>query len=223
MSSPHVASLPPDLSRLLDASGDAEQAEAWDRFLAAHSGLLIHTCRMVERDRDAAMDGYAHVLEALREGCYRRLRAYVPDGSTRFSTWLVIVARRLALDHHRHRYGRPRSEGDARRHEHVARRRLEDLVAAEIDPEQLATSSSNSPDIRVRREELTRILRDALDDLDPADRLLLAWRFEDDRPVREIAGIMRLPTVFHVYRRLGVALGALKRSLARRGVVEPEP
>ena len=223
MPSPPPASLPPELSRLLNAREGTEQDEAWRSFLASHSGLLLHTCRTVVRDHDAAMDGYAHVVERLREECYRRLRAYTPHLTTRFTTWLVVVARRLLLDYQRHRYGRPRSENGTRRDERTVRRRLEDLVAAEIDPDQLATSSSNSPDLGVRREELTRALRQALDELDPSDRLLLALRFEDDRPVREIAATMKLPTVFHVYRRVGAALSQLKRALARRGVEEPEP
>jgi RNA polymerase sigma factor (sigma-70 family) len=223
MPSPPPASLPPELSRLLSARDGPEQDEAWGKFLASHNRLLIHTCRTVVRDHDAAMDGYAHVVEKLREDCYRRLRAYTPHLTTRFTTWLVVVARRLLLDFQRHRYGRPRSDNGTRRDEQAARRRLEDLVATEIDPEQLATSSSNSPDAALRREELTRALRQALDELDPSDRLLLALRFEDDRPVREIAATLKLPSVFHVYRRVGAALSELKRSLARRGVEEPEP
>ncbi len=223
MQSPHAPSLPPELSRLLSAQEAGEQEEAWGKFLTAHSRLLLHTCRTVVRDRDAAMDGYAHVVETLREDSYRRLRAYTPHLTTRFTTWLVVVARRLLLDYQRHRYGRPRSDNGARREDHAARRRLEDLVATEIDPEQIASSSSNSPDLGLRREELTRALRQALDELEPSDRLLLALRFEDERPVREIAAMMNLPTVFHVYRRVGAALSELKRALARRGVVEAEP
>jgi RNA polymerase sigma factor (sigma-70 family) len=93
----------------------------------------------------------------------------------------------------------------------------------EIDPEELATSAAHGPDIAIRQRELTSALRTAIDQLDPADRLLLALRFEDDRPVREIATIMRLPSVFHVYRRVSAALAELKRLLANRGVVEPHP
>ncbi len=222
MQPPHAPSLPPELSRVLSAQA-ADQEEAWAKFLTAYSGLLLHTCRTVVRDRNAAMDGYAHVVEKLREDSYRRLRAYTPHLTTRFTTWLVVVARRLLLDYQRHRYGRTRSDDGARREEHTARRRLEDLVATEIDPEQIASSSSSSPDLDLRREELTRALRQALDELEPSDRLLLALRFEDERPVREIAAMMNLPTVFHVYRRVGAALSELKRALARRGVVEAEP
>ena len=223
MPSPPPASLPPELSRLLNAREGSEQDQAWRSFLASHSSLLLHTCRTVVRDHDAAMDGYAHIVEKLGEDCYRRLRAYTPHLTTRFTTWLVVVARRLLLDYQRHRYGRPRGENGTRREERTVRRRLEDLVATEIDPDQLATSSSNSPDIGLRREELTRALRQALDELDPSDRLLLALRFEDERPVRDIAATLKLPSVFHVYRRVGAALSELKRALARRGIEEPEP
>jgi RNA polymerase sigma factor (sigma-70 family) len=223
MSSLNQSHLPPALSRLLHAREGVEREEAWAEFVAVHSGILLHTCRTVFRDRDTAMDGYASVLEALREDCFRRLRAYTPDARTRFTTWLVVVARRLLLDHFRRRYGRSRSDDDVRRAEHVTRRRLEDLVAAEVDPESLTTSTSSSPDAAIRHRDLANALRGAIDELAPTDRLLLALRFEDDRSVREIAAMLGWPTVFHVYRRLGAVLVALKDALARRGVSEAEP
>ena len=213
---------PPALTRLLSAESGAVHENAWTDFLAAYSDVLLRTCRTLARDRDAAMDGYAYVLEALREDDCHRLRAYVPDGKTRFTTWLVVVTRRLLLDHFRRRYGRPRSEDDARRVEHAARRRLTDLLSAEVDPDSLESSAANSPDAKIRREDLATMLRLAVAELDPPDRLLLALRFEDDRPVREIATMLGLPTVFHVYRRLGVVVAVLRRSLARRGVEGPE-
>ena len=206
----------------MNAAGGAELDEAWAAFLAAYTGILMHTGSAVLRDPDAAMDGYAYVLDALREDRCRRLRAYVPDSRTQFSTWLVVVARRLLLDHHRRRYGRPRSEAGARRAEHVARRRLEDLVA-ELDPDQLTSSAASSPDAPLRRRELSHALRSALDELDSSDRQLLALRFGDDRPVREIAAVLGVPTFFGVYRRLDSALGALRGALAQRGVEEPDP
>lgn len=167
------------------------------------------------------MDAYAFVLEALREDDCRRLRAYAPDGRTKFTTWLVVVTRRLALDHVRQRYGRSRSDDDAQLAEQATRRRLEDLVAEEIDPDQIA-GASESPDASVRRSELRSALRAALEALAPADRLLLALRFEDERPVKDIARTLGFPSVFRVYRRLGVVLDLMRRTLARRGVEEPD-
>jgi RNA polymerase sigma factor (sigma-70 family) len=215
--------VPPALARLLNATERVDFEEAWAEFIAAHSRILLHTCRQVAHDRDAAMDGYAYVLEALREDCCRRLHAYTPDARSRFTTWLVVVTRRLVLDHHRRRYGRSRSEDDLRRAEQAARRRLEEFIASKVDPDRLTTSAANSPDLVIRRQELANVLRRALEELDPADRLLLTLRFEDDRPVRQIAAMLGLPTVFHVYRRLAAVLEMLKRALARRGVDESEP
>jgi RNA polymerase sigma factor (sigma-70 family) len=167
------------------------------------------------------MDAYAFVLEALRQDGCRRLKAYVPDGKTKFTTWLVVVTRRLVLDHVRHRYGRSRSDDDARRAEQSTRRRLEDLVADEIDPDQIV-GASESPDASVRRAQLTSAVQGVLAGLEPTDRLLLALRFEDERPIKDIARALGLPSVFHVYRRLGVVLAEVRRGLERRGVEEPE-
>jgi len=169
------------------------------------------------------MDAYAHALEALREDGCRRLRAYVPEPKIKFSSWLVVVTRRLVLDHLRQRYGRSRSDDADRHQEHITRRRLEDLVAAEIDPDQLIGKSTGDADAGIRREQLKIALSRSLEELDPADRLLLALRFEDERPVREIARTLALPTVFHVYRRLGAILSQLRRALESRGVDTAEP
>lgn len=215
--------LPLILSRLRDATEDVERDAAWAEFVAAHSATVLHTCRTVARDHDAAMDAYAYALEALRENQCRRLRAYVPDGRTRFSTWLVVVTRRLVLDYLRRRYGRSRTEDETRRAEQASRRRLEDLIADVVEPEQLADSSVRAPDASIRREQVSSALRRAIDELDPSDRLLLSLRFVDETPVREIATILHLPSVFHVYRRLGVVLSTLRDDLLRRGIDSPEP
>ena len=214
--------LPPVLSQLLSARGDDARNAAWAQFIAAHTGLLLHTCNTLARDRDAAMDGYAYLLEALREDHCQRLRAYVPDPRTRFTTWLVVVARRLLLDHHRHRYGRPRSQEEGHRAEHATRRRLEDLIALQLDPE-TATASAGAPDADLLNDEISSALAAAIAALEPGDRLLLALRFEDDRPVREIARELGFPTVFHVYRRITALLASLRRGLEDRGIDAPAP
>ena len=216
------AAMPPVLARVLTTPEGAQRDSEWADFVATHTGLLLHTCHSLSRDRDTVMNGYAFILDALREDDCRRLRAYVPSAGTRFTTWLVVVARRLLLDHHRQRYGRARSKDDVHRADHVARRRLEDLVAAELDPDTLR-GSSDAPDATLLRDELALSLGSALAALDPPDRLLLALRFEDERPMREIASILAMPTVFHAYRRLAATLGKLKRALAERGVEGPEP
>jgi hypothetical protein len=48
-------------------------------------------------------------------------------------------------------------------------------------------------------------------------------RFEDDRPAREIAQLLRYPTPFHVYRTLKTLLSELRVSLAQQGFNDPQP
>lgn len=215
--------VPVTLSRLRSAAVDRERDEAWSAFIGAHSRVVLQACLAVSDDRDRAMDAYAFVLEALREDECRRLRAYAPDGKTKFTTWLVVVVQRLARDCHRQRYGRLRSKAEDRRVDHAARRNLENLVADQLDPDRLEDAGADSPDAGVRRRQLAETLRRSIAELPPSDQFLLALRFIDGRSVRDIRRTLALPSVFHVYRRLSAALRVLRRKLAERGVTESQP
>lgn len=212
------ASLPPELARLLAASDASTREPAWDAFVASCHRLLLHTARSVSRDHDAAMDAYAHALEALREDEFRRLRSYVPMPGAKFTTWLVMVVRRLCVDHVRARYGQPRGTGAGSEQLRLVRQRLADLVASDVDPDVLSRPDAATPDDELRSRELGQALDAAVRELDPRDRLLLVLRFDDGRSAREIATTMRFPTPFHVYRRLTAVLGMLRRALERRGI-----
>ena len=217
-----AAVLPFELSRLFQAPDGPARDDAWANFVAAHSRLLLHVARSLSPDHDGAMDGYTYVLERLREEDCRRLQGYVADGRSKFTTWLVVVARRLCLDFHRHRYGRARDSTPDAAAEQAARRRLADLVAGAADPDQLAAPVAD-PALSAQVRELHETLAAATAHLDPADRLLLKLRFNDDLSAREIAGVLGLPTPFHVYRRINVLLDVLRRSLKQRGVEGVEP
>jgi RNA polymerase sigma factor (sigma-70 family) len=215
---------PPELTRLLDADDPKSRDGSWQAFLGAHSRILLHTARKFGGDYDSAMDRYAYVLEELQRDDYKRLRSYVADRRSKFSTWLVVVARRLCLDYERHRYGRPRGTTSAAADaERVARRRLVDLVAERVDPSALASSSSANPETELRAVELDEALGFALSQLESRDRLLLALRYEGRLPAREIALLMEFPSAFHVYRRLKAVQRALRDALRARGVDDAEP
>ena len=213
--------LPTTLERLCAADA-AQRDQAWDVFIEAHSHLVLRVCRSLTRDHDIIMDGYTSVLSALRDDDCRRLRAYVSDGRTKFTTWLAVVTRRLMLDYLRHRYGRPRSEDAERRADHATRRNLESLVAADIDPDRIA-SSSEVPDTNLRREELLGALRTAIARLPARERVLLTLKYVDGLSGRVIARTLGLPSVFHAYRRLDAALATLRAELERRGIEGAEP
>lgn len=160
------------------------------------------------------MDAYAYVLEQLRRDDCHRLRSYVSDGRGKFTTWLVVVARRLCIDYIRQRYGREAG---------ASRRNLVDLLVEQLDPADLADHTSPDPETSLRVHELSGALGGALGALDARDRLLLKLRFEDDLPAREIGQIMGFRTPFHVYRRLNALLERLRTALGRRGVQGSEP
>lgn len=215
--------LPPELSALFGVADPAARDAAWRRFVETHSRLLLYAARSIDRNHDAAMDAYAFVLEQLQRDDFRRLRVYAADDRGKFSTWLVLVARRLCLDHVRQRYGRRQSE-DAQSHEaHETRRRLLDHVAEEVDVAEIANEGNRDAEMRVRVEELREALAEALAALAPADRLLIKLRFQDALSVPEIARILEAPTPFHIYRRLNAVLARLRAGLARRGVKDPDP
>jgi len=214
-----TARLPPVLSKLLaPAPDEAARDGVWHAFLAEHDRLLRHVCRSLGGDSDAELDRYTRVLEELRADDFRRLRSFAGDGRGTFTTWLTVVARRVCLDHERSRYGRvsPASDADAR----SARRRLADLVAVNLDPDQLGAPLTANPVARLEREETRTALLAATSELDPDDRLLLALRFADDRSAREIAEVVGLPSPFHVYRRLNAILARLRVALAEAGIEE---
>lgn len=217
--------LPPELSALFEAGSPAARDSAWTAFVETHSRLLLHTARGQLREHDAAMDAYAYLLEQLRRDDFRRLRTYSPTGRCKFTTWLVVVARRLCLDHVRQRYGRISATEPQQQDASVARWRLVELVGENIDPAALApaTSTAGTSETDLYRKELDKALTAAVGTLEPRDRLLLKLRFEDDLSAREIAQVLGFATPFHVYRRLKTLLETLRETLRERGVQEAEP
>jgi RNA polymerase sigma factor (sigma-70 family) len=217
---------PAHLGRLLQATDPAQREELWAAFVAHHSRLLLHVARAGGVPHDDAMDRYTYVIQQLQLDDCRRLRAYVADARSEFSTWLVVVAQRLCLDHHRSRYGRARPDekdqaGPAA--SRGARRRLIDLIGADVDLAALPDPVGTSAEVRLRQSDVHQALEAALASLEPRDRLMVKLRFEDDLAMPEVAAHLGFPTRFHAYRRLREVLAALRRSLEERGIRESQP
>lgn len=213
---------PQCLTRLFEASDPSEERNAWAGFTRQYSRLLLGAChRASGHGYDQMMDRYAYVLEQLEANDYRRLRAYTPDGRTRFSTWLVVVARRLCFDYHRKRYGRTRARADG---ESVVidpmRRHLADLVATEMDHSRLPDRSGLDPEAALVASEIGEALGRALAKLSAEDRLLLAFSFEHRASSRDLGDVMGFPSRFHAYRRLRQVLLGLRRTLEEEGFEE---
>lgn len=212
--------LPVEVAELLRAQDRRVRERCWARLLERYNGLLLYAARRFGPDYDQAMDRYGYLLEELQRDDYKRLRAYAPDGPGKFTTWLLVVAYRLCRDFHRREYGRRRNsdaESEPVRTARAVRRRLRDFVFEQLDPTLAVEPNGRDPESRLRAAELGQALARALGSLSPSDRLLLQYRFEDDRSVAEITGLLRLPSVFHCHRRLKKVLGQVRRHLETAG------
>lgn len=211
-----MSEFPPTLERLFreDASSD----EAWPAFAREYSALLLHVARLTSHDRDEAMDAYAYLLERLSEGDCKRLRAYKSDPRSKFTTWLVVVARRICVDYYRGKYGRLRNDESGPERERLGlRRRLEDLSDGPEFADSIPDDRAENVHIELERAELSEELRVIRESLSPGDRLLLSMRFDDGLSAAEIASILHYPSQFHVYRKLNALLAELKSRLNDRG------
>ena len=217
------APVPPQLSALLQASDDVSRSRAWTTFTEEYSRLLLQVARRNATSHDDAMDHYAFILDRLQQDEFRRLRAFAGEGRGKFTTWLVVVARRLCVDHHRQSHGRSRAPEDSSHNRSVnsaARRNLADLVAEEIDYERLEDPLADLPDARVLESERRQALVAAVERLELPDRLLLKLRFEDDVPIGQLAPMVGLTSRFQVNRRLKSILARLREELESGGITE---
>ena len=214
---------PPTVTALLSAEGEDARVAAWSEFLQEFSPALLTVARTVASGEDEAMDHYAFVADKLREEDFRRLRAYGTNGTAEFRTWLGVISKRLCVDNHRRRVGRPqaKSERSARQQaEWEARRSLAALVVADVDVRTIPDASHTSADDEMWKAQRAEFLTSAIGELTDADQLLLTLRFQDDFPLDAIAATLGMATRFHVHRRHKRVLSALKDTLVQRGMDE---
>ena len=201
--------LPSALARLLDAGASNEVA--WQNFIGQYSRLILSVARSSDRDYDAAMERYTFVLESLRRDDFRKLRGYIADPRCKFTTWLVVVCRRLCIDYARSKYGRVRAGSDVI--ELRTRRSLAQSLFSTVELDQIVSPEHERPDLIAEQGELHARLAQCLGCLSAQDRLLIKLRFEDDLPAIQIMRLLRMPTPFHVYRRLNRLVADLRAAL----------
>jgi len=214
---------PIELSRLLQATELPDREAAWEGLIARHTRLILAVARSFGGDSDAAMERYTHILGKLRENEFRRLRAFDANAGATFSTWLTVTARRMCLDLHRAKFGRHRSahSNDRTALVRAARRALGEMDQGDVDTDAIA-SGDNLPDWAMIHGHRDECLREALNRLTPTERLLLTLRYTDDLSASRIAGVMGLPSPFHVYRKLNSVLSVLRKRLMSEGIDDSE-
>jgi RNA polymerase sigma factor (sigma-70 family) len=210
--------IPSHLADLLHASSPEAGDLAWQRFIAQHSRLIMSVARAVGGDYDAAMDRYAFILDHLRRDDFRKLRSYTLDSRCKFTTWLVVVCRRLCIDQHRSKFGRVRATTDVI--ELRTRRSLTQSLFSSTALEHVNAPDRERPDFIAEEADQHTRLEHCLGRLEARDRLLIKLRFEDDMSAAEIARLMDFATPFHVYRRLKAVLNDLRIALTLTPTLE---
>ncbi|WP_407700362.1 sigma-70 family RNA polymerase sigma factor [Streptomyces beihaiensis] len=155
---------------------------------AEHAGpLLAHVLRLVAGDRQRAED----VVQETLIRAWKNAENLDPAARS-LRPWLVTVARRIVIDHHRSRQARPQ----------------------EVDPAPLeAVAAEDEIDKALR----LMTLADALDDLTPAHRAVLVETYFEGRTVSEAAERLGVPSGT-VRSRVFYALRSMKLALEERGV-----
>jgi RNA polymerase sigma factor (sigma-70 family) len=82
----------------------AGDVASWQKFVLKYANLIYRASGKYCDDVDEKMAVFLHILEKLREDDFARLGRFA--GKAKLSTWLTVVARRLALDFLRTKYGR---------------------------------------------------------------------------------------------------------------------
>jgi RNA polymerase sigma factor (sigma-70 family) len=85
-------------------------AAAWPDFLQRFCATIFRVVVLFAESHDERMDLFLHICWQLRDRRMRRVLAFRerPDAPCRFSTYLAVVCRNLALDHLRAKAGRYR-------------------------------------------------------------------------------------------------------------------
>jgi RNA polymerase sigma factor (sigma-70 family) len=181
-------------ARLLEAvlAGDTG---AWQKFILQYANFIYRAIVKYTDDYDEKMTVFLHILEKLRENRFARLRGFA--FKAKLSTWLTVVARRLALDFLRARYGRDFG--------------LKKIRVVSIDGEpgylkllrDMATPETELAALerRERRQLLESGLRRSLDKLEDRERLAVQLIYFQGVKIKDAGRLLKLPSAYKFVAR----------------------
>ena len=165
----------PDTRLMLGVRDDEPGAfeELVARYQSRLVGVMHHLVGNAAEAEDLAQEVFLRVYRARKK--YR--------ARCKFSTWLFTIANNLALNVLRSRKRRPAISLSLRDSGPLGARPAEQLVTA---------PSGSQPIRRMQRQELTTVIRDALDKLNERQRLAVVLNKFEDMNYAEIAEVMGL-------------------------------
>jgi RNA polymerase sigma-70 factor (ECF subfamily) len=157
------------VSRILDGSQEAyrELVERYQRPVLSVISRMVQDPHLAE---DLAQEVFIKV--------YRRLRSFDPD--RKLSSWLFKIAHNTTLDHLRRK--------------RVSTIPLEVEGDDTLNPgDRIPDDTTENPDTRIHRSDISRALEAAIADLRPEYREVVLLRYQQDLPYQEVAEITGLP------------------------------
>jgi RNA polymerase sigma-70 factor (ECF subfamily) len=167
----------PDVRRMLrvrDADDAAAFGELVDNYQHRLVGILHHLVGRADEAEDLAQEVFLRV--------YRTRKRYHPRA--KFSTWLFTIANNLALNARRSHQRRPTVPLPAQESGPLGPRPAERLVA----------DAGPAPSQQLAHQELSAVIRQALNGLNERQRLAVVLNKFEDLNYAEIAEIMGLTT-----------------------------
>ena len=155
----------PNLQSLLESAKKGD-LKAFEELILHHQGLVYHFLFHFMGNADDAAD----ITQETFINVYRKLSQY--NQSQPFTSWLMTIARNLAISHHRKHSATP------------------------IDPEILANVIKDfvaGPEVEIVTREDCQELRNALQRLPDQLREVLVMRYLLDIPLQQIAEMLGIP------------------------------
>jgi RNA polymerase sigma-70 factor (ECF subfamily) len=181
----------------------AGEPAAWPSFFARYERLIISCIRKVlfryhahhnEEDLEDLISATA--LNLVKDD-YKKLRTFDPTRGYKLSSWVGLIATNTTHDALRRRT--PIESGNTAS--------LDDSESG-IDP----AAELESPDIAIERRDRASVLRRAVQQLGPSDRLFVEYYFEAEMEPEDIARLMGI-SINTVYSRKNKVREKLKRIL----------
>jgi RNA polymerase sigma factor (sigma-70 family) len=173
----------------------AGDTAAWQAFILQYSNFIYRAIVRYTDDYDEKMEVYLHVLEKLRADRFERLRRFAFQA--KLSTWLTVVARRLALDFLRARYGRDFSLKQVRVVSIDGQPDYTKLLSDLKTPETELDASERME----KRRRLEGDLRAALDGLDDRERLAVQLVYFQGMRINEVGRLLKLSPAYKFLSR----------------------
>jgi RNA polymerase sigma-70 factor (ECF subfamily) len=165
----------PDIRLMLRVRDDdaAAFAELVERFQHRLVAVMHHLIGNADEAEDLAQEVFLRV--------YRTRKKYTPKA--KFSTWLFTIANNLALNSLRDRQRRP-----------VLPLEVRDSGPLGPRPTETTPGHEDPPAYQLQQQELTDVIREALNDLNERQRIAIVLNKFEDMNYADIAEVMGLTT-----------------------------